>query len=179
MAHIMLLAHTETQLWSCMTSVGAAVSRESHVRHSLAVPLLPKPSCNLQIGYTHVSGYLARTISYNACKQLLIVHLQIETEEDELWGPDFREEKEQIKARGLKFMQWLMTRPEQRIAVVSHSSFLFFTMANFGLHAPALIQVMVSDCKLHASHGRPYRDAPDRLFWREKTCPARTKLIQS
>jgi len=37
MAHIMLLAHTETQLWSCMTSVGAAVSRESHVRHSLAV----------------------------------------------------------------------------------------------------------------------------------------------
>jgi len=95
---------------------------------------------------------LARTISYNACKQLLIVHLQIETEEDELWGPDFREEKEQIKARGLKFMQWLMTRPEQRIAVVSHSSFLFFTMANFGLHAPALIQVKISACRLHASH---------------------------
>ncbi|KAL0034530.1 hypothetical protein WJX79_006951 [Trebouxia sp. C0005] len=64
----------------------------------------------------------------------------IETEEDELWGPDFREEKDQIKARGLKFMQWLMTRPEQRIAVVSHSSFLFFTMANFGLHTSALIQ---------------------------------------
>lgn len=64
----------------------------------------------------------------------------IETEEDELWGPDFREEKEQIKARGAKFMQWLMTRPEQRIAVVSHSSFLFFTMANFGLHASTTVQ---------------------------------------
>jgi len=45
-----------------------------------------------------------------------------------------------------------MTRPEQRIAVVSHSSFLFFTMANFGLHAPALIQVKISACRLHASH---------------------------
>lgn len=64
----------------------------------------------------------------------------IESEEDELWGPDFREEKEQIKARGLRFMQWLMTRPEPRIAVVSHSSFLFFTMANFGLHASTLVQ---------------------------------------
>ena len=69
---------------------------------------------------------------------------QIETEEDELWGPDFREEKEQIKARGLRFMQWLMTRPESRIAVVSHSSFLFFTMANFGWHASSLVQVKIS-----------------------------------
>lgn len=67
--------------------------------------------------------------------------VQIETEEDELWGPDFREEKEQIKARGQRFMQWLMTRPESRIAVVSHSSFLFFTMANFGLHASTAVQV--------------------------------------
>lgn len=146
-----------------MSSVGAAVSSESHVQHSLAVPLVPKQSCSLQIEYTHVSGYLARTISYSACKPLLIVHVQIETEEDELWGPDFREQKEQIKARGLKFMQWLMTRPEQRIAVVSHSSFLFFTMANFGLHAPALIQVKISDCRLHANHGRPKRDAQDRV----------------
>lgn len=70
--------------------------------------------------------------------------IQIETEEDELWGPDFREEKEQIKARGLRFMQWLMTRPESRIAVVSHSSFLFFTMANFGLHASTLVQVRIT-----------------------------------
>ncbi|KAL3137781.1 hypothetical protein ABBQ38_005041 [Trebouxia sp. C0009 RCD-2024] len=65
----------------------------------------------------------------------------IETEEDELWGPDFREEKDHIKARGLRFMQWVMTRPESRIAVVSHSSFLFFTMANFGLHASTDVQV--------------------------------------
>ncbi len=27
--------------------------------------------------------------------------------------------------------------------------------------------------------GRPYRDAQDRLLWRDKTCPARTQLIMS
>lgn len=81
-----------------------------------------------------------RTLSHYKKQFPAVDFSLIKTEEDELWGPDFREEKEQIKARGLKFMQWLMTRPEQRIAVVSHSSFLFFTMANFGLHASAPIQ---------------------------------------
>lgn len=67
--------------------------------------------------------------------------VQIETEEDTLWGPHFREEKDEIKARGQRFMQWLMTRPEPRIAVVSHSSFLFFTMSSFGHHASERVQV--------------------------------------
>ena len=67
--------------------------------------------------------------------------MQVETEEDTWWGPDFREEKEEIKARGQRFMQWLMTRPEPRIAVVSHSSFLFFTMLDFGPHASEQVQV--------------------------------------
>lgn len=69
--------------------------------------------------------------------------MQVETEEDTWWGPDFREEKEEIKARGQRFMQWLMTRPEPRIAVVSHSSFLFFTMLGFGPHASEQVQVQV------------------------------------
>jgi hypothetical protein len=41
---------------SCMTSVGAAFSSESHLQHSLAVPLLPNQSCNLQIEDTHLVG---------------------------------------------------------------------------------------------------------------------------
>lgn len=77
----------------------------------------------------------------SSCAPQLPAVLQIETEEDALWGPDFREEKEQIKARGQRFMQWLMTRPEPRIAVVSHSSFLFFTMSCFGHHASTGVQV--------------------------------------
>lgn len=52
--------------------------------------------------------------------------------EDTLWRADKRELGPQIKARGLAFTQWLMSRPEQTIAVVTHSSFLFFLMSNFG-----------------------------------------------
>ena len=100
---------------------------------------------------THMSSHHRRASHFHvqaySLRQAFIVLtnsvIQIETEEDELWGPDFREEKEQIKARGLRFMKWLMTRPESRIAVVSHSSFLFFTMANFGLHASTLVQVKI------------------------------------
>ncbi len=29
------------------------------------------------------------------------------------------------------------------------------------------------------NNGKPYRDAQDRLLWRDKTCPARTQLIMS
>ena len=91
----------------------------------------------------HCNSVLPIALSSTA-SQNNIGCLQIETEQDELWGPDFREEKEQIKARGAKFMQWLMSRPEQRIAVVSHSSFLFFTLANYGLHASTLVQVSIT-----------------------------------
>ena len=128
--------------------------------------------------------------------------MQIETEEDELWGPDWREEKEQIKARGLRFMQWLMTRPEHRIAVVSHSSFLFFTMANFGHHASTLVQVLASvscvclvgkvsdspprfgtDDVAHASDNTQYAFACcSPLHWQLKMfyhcCPARCFMQQ-
>ena len=44
--------------------------------------------------------------------------MQVETEEDVLWTPDVREAPEDIKQRGLQFIQWLMHRPEQHIAVV-------------------------------------------------------------
>ncbi|KAK9830223.1 hypothetical protein WJX72_010435 [[Myrmecia] bisecta] len=60
----------------------------------------------------------------------------IETEEDVLWKREEREPKEHITARGLCFMQWLMQRPEARIAVVTHSSFLYYMMSQFG-HAGA------------------------------------------
>ena len=45
--------------------------------------------------------------------------LQVDTEEDVLWTPDVREAPEEIKQRGMQFIQWLMQRPEQHIAVVS------------------------------------------------------------
>lgn len=64
----------------------------------------------------------------------------IDSDEDALWLPDSRETKEAIKLRGLIFMQWLMQRPEQFIAVVAHSGFLWHCMSNFGHSAAPTVQ---------------------------------------
>ncbi len=57
---------------------------------------------------------------------------QIEEENDVYWRPESRESHHQIRERGRKFIQWLMARPERRLAVVSHSSFLYFLLSNYG-----------------------------------------------
>jgi len=49
----------------------------------------------------------------------------VSTNEDTAWTPTFREPKEDIKQRATMFMKWLMEQPEKKIAVVTHSSFLF------------------------------------------------------
>ncbi|XP_042981240.1 phosphoglycerate mutase-like protein 1 isoform X1 [Carya illinoinensis] len=56
----------------------------------------------------------------------------IENDEDVLWKADIRETKDEVAARGLKFMNWLWTRKEKEIAIVTHSGFLFHTLTLFG-----------------------------------------------
>ncbi|KAL2655737.1 hypothetical protein AAZX31_04G087600 [Glycine max] len=56
----------------------------------------------------------------------------IENDEDILWKPDIREKNEEVAARGLKFLEWLWTRKEKEIAVVTHSGFLFHSLSAFG-----------------------------------------------
>ncbi|PIM97260.1 putative phosphoglycerate mutase [Handroanthus impetiginosus] len=51
---------------------------------------------------------------------------------DTLWNPDVRETNEELAARGLKFLNWLWTREEKEIVVVTHSAFLVHTLAAFG-----------------------------------------------
>ncbi|KAL4284767.1 hypothetical protein GQ457_16G016210 [Hibiscus cannabinus] len=48
----------------------------------------------------------------------------IENEEDILWKANEREPHEDVLARGIKFINWLWTRKEEEIAVVSHGVFL-------------------------------------------------------
>lgn len=61
----------------------------------------------------------------------------IGSDEDVLWqSANWRESHEEIRRRGVKLMHWLHQRPESQLAVVSHSSFLFFMMSAFG-HAAA------------------------------------------
>lgn len=56
----------------------------------------------------------------------------IESDVDAWWKADVREAPECMRARGRQFAQWLMTRPEKHIAVVSHSGFLYAFFQNFG-----------------------------------------------
>ncbi|XP_014516920.1 phosphoglycerate mutase-like protein 1 isoform X3 [Vigna radiata var. radiata] len=56
----------------------------------------------------------------------------IDSNEDTWWKTDVRETKEEIACRGLKFMNWLGTRKEKEIAIVTHRAFLFHTLGAFG-----------------------------------------------
>ncbi|MCL7026684.1 hypothetical protein MKW94_016046, partial [Papaver nudicaule] len=58
--------------------------------------------------------------------------ISIEDEEDVLWKADVRESKVSVATRGMEFVNWLWTRKEKEIAVVSHSAFLLQTLAAFG-----------------------------------------------
>merc|ERR1711935_204186 len=53
------------------------------------------------------------------------------TEEDEDWT-DAREPADHVTNRGIQMMQWLATRPEKEIAVVTHSSWLKHLFRAFG-----------------------------------------------
>ncbi|XP_059445389.1 phosphoglycerate mutase-like protein 1 isoform X2 [Corylus avellana] len=64
----------------------------------------------------------------------------IETDEDILWKADIRETKEEVASRGLKFMNWLWTRKEKEIAIVTHSGFLFHTLSSFGNDCHPLVK---------------------------------------
>ncbi|KAK9841042.1 hypothetical protein WJX81_007377 [Elliptochloris bilobata] len=64
----------------------------------------------------------------------------IKSEEDELWTPDTREGHAEIRARGAAFLRWLLARPEPRLAVVTHSSFLFFMLSTLGGQCDARIK---------------------------------------
>ncbi|GAB4821241.1 hypothetical protein N2152v2_008287 [Parachlorella kessleri] len=64
----------------------------------------------------------------------------IEDDDDKLWQPDRRESTEELKRRGLHFIQWLMKRPESHIAVVSHGGLLQHSLSNLGRTAAPAVQ---------------------------------------
>ncbi|KAK7331790.1 hypothetical protein VNO80_28530 [Phaseolus coccineus] len=62
----------------------------------------------------------------------------IDSNEDTWWKTDVRETEEELSARGLKFMNWLGTRKEKEIAIVTHRAFLFHTLGAFGNYSHQL-----------------------------------------
>ncbi|XP_027112747.1 phosphoglycerate mutase-like protein 1 [Coffea eugenioides] len=73
-----------------------------------------------------------RSISEYQCLFPAIDFSLIASDEDTLWKANVRETKEEVAARGMNFMKWLLSRKEKEIAVVTHSGFLFHTLSAFG-----------------------------------------------
>uniref|UniRef100_A0A0D6QTA0 Phosphoglycerate mutase-like protein n=1 Tax=Araucaria cunninghamii TaxID=56994 RepID=A0A0D6QTA0_ARACU len=64
----------------------------------------------------------------------------VETDEDVLWMPDVREKDVDVTARGRAFLNWILTRKEKEIAIVSHSGFLIHTLGLFGEDCVPLVR---------------------------------------
>lgn len=73
----------------------------------------------------------------------------IESDEDMLWHATIRETKDEVAARGMKFLNWLWTRKEKEIAIVTHSGFLFHTLKVFGYDRHPLMRKEI--CKHFAN----------------------------
>ncbi|ONM19133.1 Phosphoglycerate mutase-like protein [Zea mays] len=88
-------------------------------------------------------------IAVETCREHLI-----ENDGDVLWEPDVRETNEAVALRGMKFMDWLWTREEKEIAIVSHSGFLFHTLSMYSKECHPTIRDEVSkhfaNCELRS-----------------------------
>lgn len=78
----------------------------------------------------------------------------IDSDEDTWWKANIRETKEELADRGLKFLNWLWTRKEKEIAIVTHSGFLFHTLHSFGSDCHPLVKKEISkhfaNCELRS-----------------------------
>ncbi|PPD85149.1 hypothetical protein GOBAR_DD17919 [Gossypium barbadense] len=92
-------------------------------------------------------------ISSLNCPPIVAVELcrehLIESDEDTWWKADVRETKEEVAARGQKFLNWLWTRKEKEIAIVTHSGFLFHTLSALGNDCHPLVKKEI--CKHFAN----------------------------
>ncbi|KAG8064226.1 hypothetical protein GUJ93_ZPchr0004g40208 [Zizania palustris] len=78
----------------------------------------------------------------------------IENDEDVLWEPNVREANASVAARGMKFIDWLWTREEKEIAIVSHSGFLYHTLSMYSKESHPTIREEVgkhfANCELRS-----------------------------
>lgn len=94
----------------------------------------------------------------------------IESEDDNMWTTDYRETHEEVAARGMKFLEWLWTRKETEIAIVSHGVFLQDTLKALGKKSVnSLIQIdtikRFQNCEL-----RSVIINADESFMNSKSC---------
>ncbi|CAL5379327.1 unnamed protein product [Camellia sinensis] len=95
-----------------------------------------------------------RSISDYECLFPAVDFSLIESDEDILWKANIRETEEELTARGMKFMNWLWTRKEKEMAIVTHSGFLFHALSAVGNDCHPLIKKEISkrfaNCELRS-----------------------------
>ncbi|GJN27800.1 hypothetical protein PR202_gb15851 [Eleusine coracana subsp. coracana] len=88
-------------------------------------------------------------LAVETCRERLI-----ESDEDALWLPDVRETYESLAGRGMKFIDWLWTREEKEIVVVSHSGLLWHTLRLYSKECHPTVRHEVSkyfaNCELRS-----------------------------
>ncbi|EPS62107.1 hypothetical protein M569_12686, partial [Genlisea aurea] len=115
-------------------------------------PILAVELCREHLGVRPCDK--RRTINEYKCLFPAVDFSLIESDDDVLWKPDIRETNEELAARGINFFSWLFTRKEKEIAVVTHSGFLFHTLAAFGKECHPLVKKEISshfaNCELRS-----------------------------
>jgi broad specificity phosphatase PhoE len=93
-------------------------------------PFITKELCREHIG-VHPCDRRRSVTEYKSMFPAVDFSL-IESDADTLWKTDVREKNEEVAIRGMKFINWLWTRKEKEIAVVTHSGFLVPTLSAYG-----------------------------------------------
>ncbi|MCL7023488.1 hypothetical protein MKW94_027596, partial [Papaver nudicaule] len=99
--------------------------------------------CNRRRGTSEYQT-LFPAIDFSLIYFCMIYFVQIENEDDVLWEAEVRETDESLASRGMQFFNWLWTREEKEIAVVTHSCFLFQTLGAFGKDCHPNVQQEIS-----------------------------------
>ncbi|XP_047065164.1 phosphoglycerate mutase-like protein 1 [Lolium rigidum] len=109
---------------------GAGHSGRQAISSLNCPPFLALETCRERLGVNPCD----KRSSITKCRTLFpaIDFSLIENDEDVLWEPDVRETREAVAARGMKFIDWLWTREEKEIAIVSHWGFLRHTLNMYG-----------------------------------------------
>ncbi|XP_044963986.1 phosphoglycerate mutase-like protein 1 [Hordeum vulgare subsp. vulgare] len=108
---------------------GAGHSGRQAISSLNCPPFLAVEACRERLG-VHPCDKRSSVTEYRALFPAIDFSL-IENDEDVLWEPDVREAIDVVAARGMKFLDWLWTREENEIAIVTHSSFLDFTLNKY------------------------------------------------
>ena len=110
--------------------IGNKFAQHAPISSAGAPPFIVNEWCREQYG-NHPCDKRG-SISFLKTKFPAIDFSLVESDEDTWWKPEKRETAEEVFARARIFLKWLLKRPETKIVVVSHSSFIYHMCHLFG-----------------------------------------------